>query len=244
MLSRLKWMFTSKQNRIPYVLEWYEKCIVVHPRIKQYVGRFNIEIAGNELHFVVKCSDYSYKQLWKVGVSAVYPLYTSTMEYPYDSEFIDDFVHAIAMKVDAVDATVRLLNKMYSRLLENINFNMTHYDKYDDIYGLVSLCPAGVMPLIDATEKDLIRSGMYEDAPSRKAILADYYSYIIGMFKSVLAGRTPTATTPYVNVASFEQWLYLKESIEKNSDNENELRKQCSKVLDDICGTNTKTELH
>ena len=113
MLSRLKWMFTSKQNRIPYVLEWYEKCIAVHPRMKRYIGRFTTEIVGNELRFVIHCSEYSSEQLWKVGAGTGkvgtgtgYTLYTSSMEYPYNSEFIDDFVHTIARKVDAVDAAV------------------------------------------------------------------------------------------------------------------------------------------
>ena len=179
----------------------------------------------------------------EVGTGTVYTLYTSTMEYPYDSEFIDDFVHTIAMKVDAVGAAVRLLNKMYSRLFENSNFTMTRYEKCVDMYVDVSLCPAGVMPLIDATEKDLVRSGMYEDATSRKAILAEYYAYIIDKFKYYLAGRIPTATYTYVDINSFEQWLDMKESIDKSNAIENELRKQCSKVLDDIRGTNAKIEL-
>ena len=100
----------------------------------------------------------------------------------------------------------------------------------------MSLCPAGVLPLMEATEQDIKRQGLYKDELSLKADLNKYYDYIIKEFSKRLNGRKPKASSPHIDVFTFEEWSIDIDIIAKADAEEERLSKTCTKVLDDIRG--------
>lgn len=124
----------------------------------------------------------------------------------------------------------------YNRLFDKSNFNLTDFDYRSSIFDKVSLCPAGVLPLMEATERDIRAQGRYKDELALKADLEKYYNYIIREFAKRLKGATPLAREPYMDVKTFEEWRLAQDLIEKADAEEEMLSKTCKKVLDDIRG--------
>jgi hypothetical protein len=89
---------------------------------------------------------------------------------------------------------------------------------------------------MEATEKDIKRQGnhLYNDELALKADLGNYYNYIIKEFSKRLNGRKPKASSPHIDVKTFEEWRIDRDIIAKADAEEERLSKACTKVLDDI----------
>lgn len=233
MLAYLKWLFTPKSERPDYVLDWFNKNVAGNPQLAPFMGRIKVETAQDELRFVVSSGSYSDEQLWKVHCTNVKHLYTRAMEYPNEkraNSLIDSIIHHIK----EVDEAVKSLDKYFLRIFDRSNFNLTDFDYSSSTFNQVSLCPAGVLPLMDATEQDIKRQGLYKDEVSLKADLGKYYDYIIKKFSKRLKGRKPQASSPSIEVRTFEEWRIDREAIARYDAEEERLSKVCKKVLDDI----------
>lgn len=235
MLAYLKWLFTPKSERPDYVLDWFNKNIAVNPKLAPFMGRIKVETAQDELRFVVSSGVYSDEQLWKVHCTNVKHLYTRAMEYPSAKQG-DSLIDSIIYHIKEVDAAVKSLDKYFLRIFDKSNFNLTAFDYSSSTFEQVSLCPAGVLPLMDATEQDIKRQGLYKDEVSLKADLGKYYDYIIKKFSKWLNGRKPLASSPHIDVKTFEEWRIDRDIIAKSDAEEERLSKTCKKVLDDIRG--------
>ena len=236
MLSFIKWLFTPKSARPAYVLDWFNKNVAVHPKIYPLMGKIKVEPAQDELRFtVLSLGKYSEEQLQKVYCSTVRRMYTSEMNCP-NAQLVDTWIDSITFAVKDVEAGVKSLDKYYSRLFDNTNFNLTEFDYRSSTFDKVSLCPAGVLPLMDATERDIRAQGRYKDELALKADMEKYYNYIIRKFAKRLKGTTPLAREPYMDVNTFEEWRLNQDRIEKIEAEEEMLSKTCKKVLDDIRG--------
>ena len=233
MLAYLKWLFTPKSERPEYVLDWFNKNVAGNPKLAPFMGRIKVEIAQDELRFVVSSGAYSDEQLWKVHCTNVKHLYTRAMEYPNEKKansLIDSIIHHIK----DVDAAVNSLDKYFLRIFDRSNFNLTDFDYSSSTFNQVSVCPAGVLPLMEATEQDIKRQGLYKDDASLKADLGKYYDYIIKKFSKRLKGRKPQASSPSIEVRTFEEWRIDRDAIARYDAEEERLSKVCKKVLDDI----------
>lgn len=235
MLAYLKWLFTPKSARPAYVLEWFNKNVAVHPKIYPLMARIKVETAENAVRFIFSSGKYSAEQLGKLHCSTVKSVFTRSMDYP-NAKLVDTLVDSIISAIEDVDAGVKSLDKYYSRLFDNSNFNLTDFDFRSSIFDKVSLCPAGVLPLMEATERDIRAQGRYKDELALKADLEKYYNYIIRKFAKRLKGATPFAREPYMDVRTFEEWRLAQDLIEKADAEEEMLSKKCKKVLDDIRG--------
>lgn len=233
MIAYLKWLFTPKSERPHYVLDWFNKKVAVHPKIAPLMGRLKVEIAQDEVRFTVSSGKYSDEQMWKVHCTNMSHLYTRTMDYP-NAKLVNTFVDSITYKVKEVDAGVKSLDKYYNRLWDNSNFNLTDFDYGSSTFDQVTVCPAGVLPLMEATEQDIKRQGLYKDELSLKEDLGKYYDYIIKEFSKRLKGRKPQASSPHIKVKTFEEWRIDRDIIAKHDEEEERLRKTCTKVLDDM----------
>lgn len=235
MLAYLKWLFTPKSERPEYVLDWFNKNVAGNPKLAPFMGRIKVEIAQDELRFVVSSGAYSDEQLWKVHCTNVKHLYTRAMEYPNEKKansLIDSIIHHIK----EVDEAVKSLDKYFLRIFDKSYFNLTAFDYSSSTFEQVSLCPAGVLPLMDATEQDIKRQGLYKDELALKADLGKYYDYIIKKFSKWLNGRKPLASSPHIDVKTFEEWRIDRDIIAKSDAEEERLSQTCKKVLDDIRG--------
>jgi hypothetical protein len=235
MLSYLKWLFTPKSDRPAYVLDWFNKNVAGNPKLAPFMGRIKVEIAQDELRFVVSSGAYSDEQLWKVHCTNVKHLYTRAMECP-NAKRGDSLIDSIIHHIKEVDEAVKSLDKYFLRIFDKSYFNLTGFDYSSSTFDQVSLCPAGVLPLMDATEQDIKRQGLYKDEASLKADLGKYYDYIIKEFSKRLKGRKPQASSPHMNVKTFEEWRIDRDIIAKSDAEEERLSKTCKKVLDDIRG--------
>lgn len=233
MLAYIKWLFTPKSDRPDYVLDWFNKNIAVNPKLVPFMGRLKVETAQDELRFIVSSGVYSDEQLWKVHCTNVKHLYTRAMEYPSAKQG-DSLIDSIIYHIKEVDAAVKSLDKYFLRIFDNSNFNLTSFDYRSSTFDQVSLCPAGVLPLMEATEQDIKRQGLYKDEPSLKADLGKYYDYIIKEFSKRLKGRKPQASSPHIDVKIFEEWRIDRDIIAKADAEEERLSKACTKVLEDI----------
>ena len=158
------------------------------------------------------------------------------MDYP-NAKYGKKLIENIIEKVITVEKAVDRLEKMHHRMFgENKHFNMTNYEGESNTYESVSLCPAGVLPLMEATEKDLIHQEPDVTPQKRKADLDAYYQYIIKAFRDYLDGGTPHCFSPYINIMSFEIWRENLPELEREKLAETEETKKCIKVLDDIKG--------
>ncbi len=235
MLAYLKWLFTPKSDRPAYVLDWFNKNIAVNPKLAPFMGRIKVETTHDELLFTVSSGAYSDEQLWKVHCTKVKHLYTRAMEYP-NAKLGDSLIDSIIYHIKEVDAAVKSLDKYFLRIFDTSNFNLTGFDYSSSTFDQVSLCPAGVLPLMEATEQDIKKQGLYKDELSLKADLGKYYDYIIKEFSKRLKGRKPQASSPHIDVKTFEEWRIDREVIAKSDAEEERLSKVCKKVLDDIRG--------
>lgn len=233
MISYLKWLFTPKSDRPAYVLDWFKKNVAVHPKVAPLMDRLKVETANDELRFTVSSGKYSNEQMWKVHGNNTSHLYTRSMDYP-NAKLVNTLVDSITYRVKEVDAGVTSLDKYYNRIFDNSNFNLTDFDYSSSTFAQVSLCPAGVLPLMEATEQDIKRQGLYKDELSLKADLGKYYDYIIKEFSKRLKGSKPQARSPYIDVKTFEEWRIDRDIIAKADAEEERLSKTCTKVLDDI----------
>lgn len=235
MLAYLKWLFTTKSDRPAYVLDWFNKNIAVNPKLAPFMRRLKVETTHDELLFIVSSGAYSDEQLWKVHCTNVKHLYTRAMDYP-SAKWGDSLIDSIIYHIQEVDAAVKSLDKYFLRIFDNSNFNLTDFDYRSSTFDQVSLCPAGVLPLMEATEQDVKKQGLYKDELSLKADLGKYYDYIIKEFSKRLKGRKPQASSPHMNVKTFEEWRIDRDIIAKADAEEERLSKTCTKVLDDIRG--------
>lgn len=235
MLAYLKWLFTPKSDRPAYVLDWFNKNIAVNPKLVPFMGRLKVETAQDELRFIVSSGVFSDEQLWKVHCTNVKHLYTRTMDYPSEKQG-NSLIDSIIYHIKEVDAAVKSLDKYFLRIFDNSNFKLTAFDYSSSTFDQVSLCPAGVLPLMEATEQDVKRQGLYKDELSLKADLGKYYDYIIKEFAKRLKGRKPQASSPHIDVKTFEEWRVDRDIIAKADAEEERLSKTCTKVLDDIRG--------
>lgn len=235
MLAYLKWLFTPKSDRPAYVLDLFNKNIAGNPKLAPFMGRLKVETANDELLFIVSSGAYSDEQLWKVHCTNVKHLYTRAMDYP-NAKWGESLIDSIIYHIKEVDAAVKSLDKYFLRIFDNSNFNLTEFDYSSSTFDQVSLCPAGVLPLMEATEQDVKKQGLYKDELSLKADLGKYYDYIIKEFSKRLNGRKPKASSPHMNVKTFEEWRIDRDLIAKVDAEEERLSKTCTKVLDDIRG--------
>lgn len=235
MLAYLKWLFTPKSERPDYVLDWFNKNVAVNPKLAPFMGRIKVETTHDELLFIVSSGAYSDEQLWKVHCTKVKHLYTRAMEYP-NAKLGNSLIDSIIYHIKEVDAAVKSLDKYFLRIFDTSNFNLTGFDYSSSTFDRVSLCPAGVLPLMEATEQDIKKQGLYKDEVSLKADLGKYYDYIIKEFSKRLKGRKPQASSPHIDVKTFEEWRIDREVIAKSDAEEERLSKVCKKVLDDIRG--------
>lgn len=235
MLAYLKWLFTPKSDRPAYVLDWFNKNIAVNPKLAPFMRRLKVETTHDELLFIVSSGAYSDEQLWKVHCTNVKHLYTRAMDYP-SAKWGDSLIDSIIYHIKEVDAAVKSLDKYFLRIFDNSNFNLTDFDYRSSTFDQVSVCPAGVLPLMEATEQDVKKQGLYKDELSLKADLGKYYDYIIKEFSKRLKGRKPQASSPHMNVKTFEEWRIDRDIIAKADAEEERLSKTCTKVLDDIRG--------
>ncbi len=235
MIAYLKWLFTPKSERPEYVLDWFNKNVAGNPKLAPFMGRIKVETAQDELRFVVSSGAYSDEQLWKVHCTNVKHLYTRAMEYSSAKQG-DSLIDSIIYHIKEVDAAVKSLNKYFLRIFENSNFKLTAFDYSSSTFDQVSLCPAGVLPLMDATERDIKRQGnhLYNDERSLKEDLGKYYEYIIKKFSKWLNGRKPLASSPHIDVKTFEEWRIDRDIIAKADAEEERLSNVCKTVLDDI----------
>lgn len=241
MLAYLKWLFTPKSDRPAYVLDWFNKNIAVNPKLAPFMGRLKVETAQDEVRFIVSSGVYSDEQLWKVHCTNVKHLYTRAMEYPSAKQG-ESLIDSIIYHIKEVDAAIKSLDKYFLRIFDNSNFNLTDFDYSSSTFAQVSLCPAGVLPLMEATEKDIKRQGnhLYKDELALKADLGNYYNYIIKEFSKRLNGRKPKASSPHIDVKTFEEWRIDRDIIAKSDAEEERLSKACTKVLDDIKSSQNK----
>jgi hypothetical protein len=239
MLAYLKWLFTPKSDRPAYVLDWFNKNIAVNPKLAPFMRRLKVETTHDELLFIVSSGAYSDEQLWKVHCTNVKHLYTRAMDYP-SAKWGDSLIDSIIYHIKEVDAAVKSLDKYFLRIFDNSNFNLTEFDYSSSTFDQVSLCPAGVLPLMEATEQDIKQQGLYKDEASLKADLGKYYDYIIKEFSKRLKGRKPQASSPHMNVKTFEEWRIDRDLIAKVDAEEERLSKTCTKVLDDIKSSQNK----
>lgn len=239
MLAYLKWLITPKSDRPHYVLDWFHKNIAVNPKLVPFMGRIKVETAQDELRFVVSSGAYSNEQLWKVHCTNVKHLYTRAMEYP-SVKVGDSLIDSIIYHIKEVDAAVKSLDKYFLRIFDNSNFNLTAFDYSSSTFDQVTVCPAGVLPLMEATEQDVKRQGLYKDELSLKADLGKYYDYIIKEFSKRLKGRKPQASSPHLDVKTFEEWRIDRDIIAKADAEEERLSKACTKVLEDIKSSQNK----
>ena len=235
MIAYFKWLFTPKSERPEYVLDWFNKNVAGNPKLAPFMGRIKVEIAQDELRFVVSSGAYSDEQLWKVHCTNVKHLYTRAMECP-NAKRGDSLIDSIIHHIKEVDEAVKSLDKYFLRIFDKSYFNLTAFDYSSSTFEQVSLCPAGVLPLMDATEQDIKRQGLYKDELALKADLGKYYDYIIKKFSKRLKGRKPQASSPSIDVFTFEEWRIDREAIAKYDAEEERLGKVCKKVLDDISG--------
>lgn len=235
MLAYLKWLFTPKSDRPAYVLDWFNKNIAVNPKLAPFMGRLNVETAQDELRFIVSSGSYSDEQLWKVHCTNVKHLYTRVMKYPNEKQG-ESLIDSIIYHIKDVDAAVKSLDKYFFRIYDNSNFNLTDFDYRSSTFNRVSLCPAGVLPLMKATEQDIKRQCLYKDELSLKEDLDKYYDYIIKEFSKRLNGRKPKASSTHIDVFTFEEWRMDRDIIAKADAEEERLSKTCTKVIDDIRG--------
>ncbi len=235
MLEYIKWLFTPKSERPDYVLDWFNKNIAVNPKLAPFMGRLKVETAQDEVRFIVSSGAYSDEQLWKVHCTKVKHLYTRAMECP-NAKKGDSLIDSIIHHIKEVDDAVKSLDKYFLRIFDKSNFNLTAFDYSSSTFEQVSLCPAGVLPLMDATEQDIKRQGLYKDELSMKEDLGKYYDYIIKKFSKWLNGRKPLASSPHIDVKTFEEWRIDRDIIAKSDAEEERLSKTCKKVLDDILG--------
>lgn len=235
MLAYIKWLFTPKSARPAYVLDWFNQNVAVHPKIYPLMARIKVETAQNEVRFIFSSGKYSDEQLWKVHCSTVKHVYTRSMDYP-NAKLVNTMIDSIISAIKDVDAGVKTLDNYYSRLWDNTNFNLTEFDYCSSTFDKVSLCPAGVLPLMEATERDIRAQGRYKDELALKADMEKYYNYIIRKFAKRLKGTTPLAREPHMDVRTFEEWRLAQDLIEKADAEEEMLSKTCKKVLDDIRG--------
>ena len=229
MLAYLKWLFTPKSERPDYVLDLFNKNIAVNPKLAPFMGRVKVETAQDELRFIVSSGAYSDEQLWKVHCTNVKHLYTRAMDYP-NAKWGESLIDSILYHIKEVDAAVKSLDKYFLRIFDKSNFNLTGFDYRSSTFDRVSLCPAGVLPL------NIKKQGLYKDELSLKADLGKYYDYIIKKFSKRLKGRKPQASSPSIDVFTFEEWRIDREAIAKYDAEEERLGKVCKKVLDDISG--------
>lgn len=235
MLSYLKWLFTARRDRASFVLNWFNKYIAGHKSLAPYLGRLTITTTNDELRITVSNSKYTAEQLWKVCCTNEIQIYTPTMDYP-NTKFGEKLIQCIIEKVADVDNAVERLSRFHNRLFDSENFTMASFSNPSKIYESVSICPAGVLPLIETTEKDILSLEWYNSIEERKADLGGYYQYIINAFKDYLDGGTPHCFAPYIHIMSFEMWRENRPDIEKDKRVEAETAKKCAKVLDDIKG--------
>ncbi len=236
MLAYLKWLFTPKSDRPAYVLDMlFDKNIAVNPKLVPFMGRFKVETAQDELRFIVSSGVYSDEQLGKVHCTNVKHLYTRAMEYP-NAKWGDSLIDSIIYHIKEVDAAVKSLDNYFLRIFNKSYFNLTAFDNSSYTFWQVSLCPAGVLPLMEATEQDIKRQGLYKDELALKADLGKYYEYITKEFSKWLKGRKPQASSPHIDVKTFEEWRIDRDIIAKADAEEERLSKTCTKVLDDIRG--------
>ena len=238
MLAYLKWLFTPS-DRPAYVLGWFNKNIAVNPKLAPFMGGVKVETAQDELRFIVSSGAYSDEQLWKVHCTNVKHLYTRAMDYP-NAKWADSLIDSIIYHIKEVDAAVKSLDKYFLRIFDNSNFNLTDFDYRSSTFNRVSLCPAGVLPLMEATEQDIKSQGLYKDELSLKADLGAYYNYIIKEFSKWLNGRKPKASSPHIDVKTFEEWRIDRDIIAKSDAEEERLSKACTKVLEDIKSSQNK----
>lgn len=232
MFAYIKWLFTPS-DRPAYVLDWFNKNIAVNPKLVPVMGRLKVETAHDEIRFIISSGIYSNEQLMKVNCNNIMHLYTRAMDYP-NAKWGDSLIDSILFRIKEVDAAVKLLDKYFLRIFENSNFKLTAFDYSSSTFDQVSLCPAGVLPLMDATERDIKRQRLYMVEPSLKADLGKYYDYIIKKFSKWLNGRKPLASSPHIDVKTFEEWRIDRDIIAKADAEEERLSKVCKKVLDDI----------
>lgn len=161
------------------------------------------------------------------------------MDYP-NAKYGKNLIESIIKKIAEVDNAVELLARFHHRLFDETKFSMTNFEKGSNEYESVTLCPAGVLPLIDATEKDLQKTEWVEPK-KRKADLDAYYQYIIKAFRDSLDGGTPHCFSPYIDIMSFESWRKTMPELEQEKLAEAEATKKCAKVLDDIKGISNIT---
>ena len=235
MIAYFKWLFTPKSERPEYVLDWFNKNVAGNPKLAPFMGRIKVEIAQDELRFVVSSGAYSDEQLWKVHCTNVKHLYTRAMECP-NAKRGDSLIDSIIHHIKEVDEAVKSLDKYFLRIFDKSYFNLTDFDYCSSTFNQVSLCPAGVLPLMDATEQDIKRQGLYKDELALKADLGKYYDYIIKKFSKWLNGRKPLASSPHIDVKTFEEWRIDRDIIAKSDAEEERLSQTCKKVLDDIRG--------
>lgn len=238
MFAYLKWLFTPKSDRPAYVLDWFNKNVAGNPKLAPFMGRIKVETAQDELRFIVSSGAYSDEQLWKVHCTNVKHLYTRAMECPNATRG-DSLIDSIIHHIKEVDEAVKSLDKYFLRIFDKSYFNLTGFDYSSSTFDQVSLCPAGVLPLIDATEQDIKRQGLYKDELALKADLGKYYDYIIKKFSKWLKGRKPLASSPHIDVKTFEEWRIDRDIIAKFDAEEERLSNTCKKVLDDIRGYKT-----
>lgn len=239
MLAYLKWLFTPKSDRPAYVLDWFNKNIAVNPKLAPFMRRLKVETTHDELLFIVSSGAYSDEQLWKVHCTNVKHLYTRAMDYP-NAKWGDSLIDSIIYHIKEVDAAVKSLDKYFLRIFDNSNFNLTDFDYSSSTFAQVTVCPAGVLPLMEATEQDVKRQGLYKDELSLKADLGKYYDYIIKEFSKRLKGRKPQASSPHLDVKTFEEWRIDRDIIAKADAEEERLSKACTKVLEDIKSSQNK----
>lgn len=234
MLPYLKWVFTPIDNRVDYVFAWFNENIASHESLKPYANRLTVTKTENDLVISISSGAYSEEDLWKVCCSNKIVLFCPGMNYP-NEKYGKNLIGCIIEKIFDVDNAVELLAKFHHRLFEASEFSMTNFESRSNEYESVSLCPAGVLPLIDATEKDLQKTEC-DEPQKRKAELDAYYQYIIEAFRDYLDGGTPHCFSPYIHIMSFESWRETLPELERNKLAEAEATKKCAKVLDDIKG--------
>jgi len=235
MLPYLKWVFTPIDKRVDYVFDWFNKNIACHKSLKQYANRLTVTKIENDLVISISSGAYSPEDLWIGLCSNKVAIFCPIMDYP-NAKYGKNLIESIIKKIAEVDNAVELLARFHHRLFEATKFSMTNYEKASNKYESVSLCPAGVLPLIDATEKDLQTKESIEDPGKRLADLKAYYKYIIEAFRDYIDGGTPHCFSPYIHIMSFESWRETLPDIERAKLAEAEATKQCAKVLDDIKG--------
>ena len=239
MFPYLKWIFTPTSKRAGYAFDWFNKNIACNESLTQYANRLTVTKNEDEIVISISSGAYSPEDLWMVLCSNKVAIFCPIMDYP-NAKYGKNLIESIIKKIAEVDNAVELLARFHHRLFEATKFSMTNVEKGSNEYESVTLCPAGVLPLIDATEKDLQKTEWVEPK-KRKADLDAYYQYIIKAFRDSLDGGTPHCFSPYIHIMSFESWRETLPELERNKLAEAEATKKCAKVLDDIKGISNIT---